>query len=236
MKALNTDLNWLREGTRYLQRATEWDAGGRATNRLLSGSDVTAARVWTQRRPSRAPQPTELQLDYIKASEAEEVRRQTAEAERLRQVAEAQEAREAALADKEKALVGESAAQKLATEQAKRVVSRTRIGAGAASILAALSIGFAYFAYQQREAAVDAKGRVFDTLKEISVVINNVQNSVINLNKLNQIATSAMCPGGAHGVPSPVSKGMTDIIDQVSALLNQTNAQANSMLEKNAPQ
>jgi hypothetical protein len=36
-RALETDLDWLREHTRYLQRAMEWDAGGRATNRLLSG-------------------------------------------------------------------------------------------------------------------------------------------------------------------------------------------------------
>src|SRR5262249_12819406 len=35
--ALNTDLDWLRDHTRYLQRAIEWDTGGRAANRLLSG-------------------------------------------------------------------------------------------------------------------------------------------------------------------------------------------------------
>jgi hypothetical protein len=33
--ALNTDFDWLREHTRYLQRATEWDRGGRPANRLL---------------------------------------------------------------------------------------------------------------------------------------------------------------------------------------------------------
>jgi hypothetical protein len=27
--SLNTDFDWLREHTRYLQRATEWDSGGR---------------------------------------------------------------------------------------------------------------------------------------------------------------------------------------------------------------
>jgi hypothetical protein len=37
---LNTDFDWLREHTRYLQRATEWDAGGRPENRLLSGNDI----------------------------------------------------------------------------------------------------------------------------------------------------------------------------------------------------
>src|SRR5262249_53220290 len=36
VEALSTDLEWLREHTRYLQRATEWDNGGRTENRLLS--------------------------------------------------------------------------------------------------------------------------------------------------------------------------------------------------------
>src|SRR5262245_5807306 len=32
--ALNTDLGWIREHTRLLERATEWDAGGRPASRL----------------------------------------------------------------------------------------------------------------------------------------------------------------------------------------------------------
>ena len=72
--ALNTDLDWLREHTRYLQRATEWDAGGRPANRLLSGPDIASAKAWAARRPKNAPEPTALQLDFIKASEAEDIR------------------------------------------------------------------------------------------------------------------------------------------------------------------
>ena len=44
--ALNTDFDWLREHTRYLQRATEWDRGGRPANRLLSGDDIAEAKAW----------------------------------------------------------------------------------------------------------------------------------------------------------------------------------------------
>ena len=55
--ALKTDLNWLREHTRLLQRATEWDAGGRLNNRLLSGNDIGLARHWVARRPKDAPAP-----------------------------------------------------------------------------------------------------------------------------------------------------------------------------------
>jgi hypothetical protein len=83
VKALNTDLDWLREHTRYLQRATEWDTGGRSASRLLSGPDIATAKAWAARRPKDAPEPTELQLDFIKASEAEDIRQQSAEAQRL---------------------------------------------------------------------------------------------------------------------------------------------------------
>ena len=72
VSALIADLDWLREHTRYLQRATEWDEGGRSANRLLSGPDIATAKAWAARRPKDAPEPTELQLDLIKASEEED--------------------------------------------------------------------------------------------------------------------------------------------------------------------
>src|SRR5262249_28599257 len=64
--ALRTDLEWVRAHTRYLERATEWEAGGRAANRLLSGSDVAEAQTWRSRRPQHAPEVTTLHLDYIR--------------------------------------------------------------------------------------------------------------------------------------------------------------------------
>jgi len=67
--ALNTDFDWLREHTRYLQRATEWDRGGRPANRLLSGDDIAEAKAWAVCRPKNAPEPTALHLDFIRASE-----------------------------------------------------------------------------------------------------------------------------------------------------------------------
>jgi TPR repeat protein len=99
--ALNTDFDWLREHTRYLQRATEWDQGGRPANRLLSGDDIAEAKAWVARRPKSAPEPTALHLDFIRASEEEaearsnELRKQLeamraalAEAETQRKIAE----------------------------------------------------------------------------------------------------------------------------------------------------
>ena len=69
--ALNTDFDWLRDHTRYLQRAIEWDRGGRPANRLLSGDDIAEAKAWVARRPKGAPEPTPLHLDFIRASEQE---------------------------------------------------------------------------------------------------------------------------------------------------------------------
>ncbi len=197
--ALNTDLEWLREHTRYLQRATEWDMGGKPTNRLLSGFDIAQAKVWAARRPKNAPVPTPLQLDFIKASENEEARRQAAEAERLKEVAEAQTIREAALAEREKALAREAEAQTRAAEQAKRVASRTLIGATAAVVLTVLSIVFAYLAFKQREAATKATQRALSAAKEISIIVGSAERSIKTLGELAPVVSSEICSGAPHG-------------------------------------
>ena len=84
--ALNTDIEWLREHTRYLQRATEWDSGGRPENRLLSGADIGVAKDWLARRPKDAPEPTALHLDFFRASEKWEARQQSEERKRLEEM------------------------------------------------------------------------------------------------------------------------------------------------------
>jgi hypothetical protein len=100
-KALNTDLEWVREHTRLGQRAAEWQAGGKSENRLLSGSDIAAAKAWVSRKPPKAPEPTSLHLDFIHASEDARTLRESAERQRLDDMAAAQAAREKALADTE---------------------------------------------------------------------------------------------------------------------------------------
>ncbi|WP_294533590.1 TIR domain-containing protein, partial [uncultured Rhodoblastus sp.] len=155
VSALNTDLDWLREHTRYLQRATEWDAGGRPANRLLSGADIELAKAWEARRPKGAPELTALQLDFIKASEAEALRRQSAEAQRLQEMADALSAKTAALAEREEAQKREVEAQKREAEQAKRVVRRTLAGLVAAIVLA---IAVGWFALEARKSTVRAEG------------------------------------------------------------------------------
>jgi hypothetical protein len=92
-RALNTDLDWLREHTRLLQRATEWEAGDRPENRLLSGGDIATAKAWAARWPKDEPEPTPLHLDFIRTSEEAEASRHNAERRRCERPAQASEAR-----------------------------------------------------------------------------------------------------------------------------------------------
>jgi WD40 repeat protein len=93
--ALNTNVAWLREHTRLQTSASEWVARQRPEHRLLTGSDIVEAKAWAADKPDGAPDPTPLQLEFIKASEArgrylEDARQQElAERERLVKQAEA---------------------------------------------------------------------------------------------------------------------------------------------------
>src|SRR5262245_24796903 len=140
VSAISTDLDWLREHTRLLQRAAEWEAAGRVENRMLSGTDIQSAKEWAAHRPKGAPDPTPLHLDYIRASETAAAARQDAERQRLAAMAAAQEARAEALATAEAALKRAARAQ--------RIISSGSILA--AVVLAAVA-GWAWF---QRQEAV----------------------------------------------------------------------------------
>src|SRR5262245_14044984 len=103
-EALRTDLDWLREHTRLLLRATEWESGGKAESRLLSGSDIVAAKAWAARRPKGAPDPTALHLVFIRASEEVEDARISAQRKQLEEMTAAQNERAKALQTAEQAL------------------------------------------------------------------------------------------------------------------------------------
>jgi TIR domain len=81
-RALNADIGWLREHTRLLARARDWDTIGRRPNRLLIGSDIEAAKSWLAHQPKEAPPPTELHRDFVQASEQAEAERTSAERRR----------------------------------------------------------------------------------------------------------------------------------------------------------
>lgn len=81
-RALKTDIAWLRDHTRLLMRAEEWQAAGQAPNRLLSGQDIATAKAWMEKTPVAGLKPTELHRNYIQASDQAEVLRLSAEHER----------------------------------------------------------------------------------------------------------------------------------------------------------
>jgi hypothetical protein len=151
--ACNTDFDWLREHTRYLQRATEWDRRGRPPNRLLSGDDIAEAKAWAARRPKNAPEPTALHLDFIRASEEEAETRLSAQRKQLEAMAAAQAERETALNRAEEAL------KQAAEAQRKRAtIARIRnIAFVAVSILALLAGWLGWRAEQQRRLVQEQK-------------------------------------------------------------------------------
>ena len=157
--ALNTDLDWLREHTRLLQRAMEWESVRRPDNRLLSGADIEEAKAWVARQPRGAPQPTALHLDFIRASEAAEQARVSAEGQRLAEMAAAQDARAKALAEAEKAVAREGEAQRDRARAQKVIVW----GSASAALVLAVAAGLAWWQrhmakaeYVRAESAISA--------------------------------------------------------------------------------
>lgn len=67
---LTTDIDWLREHTRLLNRALKWEKSGRSNHLLLTGDEVKAAKMWTFDRPDHDAKPNDLHMTYISTSEA----------------------------------------------------------------------------------------------------------------------------------------------------------------------
>src|SRR6185437_10898600 len=146
VETLETDLDWLREGTRLLQRSSEWDEGRRSDGRLLFGDSIAAAKGWLARQPSNAPPATTLLLDYIRASEEHDTRRQSEERQRLAEREELVRKAEAEQAERE-------AAQRREAEQARRAVRIRTVGL-AASVALAVVAGIAGLLARQGQQAL----------------------------------------------------------------------------------
>ena len=76
IRVLETDLAWLKEGSRLGDRAHEWLSRDRARALLLRGAALGDAERWQQRRPIKAPAPTQEVLDLILVSRQAAARRQ----------------------------------------------------------------------------------------------------------------------------------------------------------------
>jgi WD40 repeat protein len=68
LEAVDTDLSYVRQHTRLLVRAREWDSNGRANDYLLQGNDLREAETWLAEGLNKRPSPAPLQAEYIAAS------------------------------------------------------------------------------------------------------------------------------------------------------------------------
>jgi WD40 repeat protein len=77
VQALDTDLDYRREHTRWLIKALEWDREDHNRSFLLRGAELTAAESWLARSsPLTDPAPTGLQRQYLLTSRQVNTRRQ----------------------------------------------------------------------------------------------------------------------------------------------------------------
>lgn len=74
-QALETDLEWVKEHTRLLVRAIEWERAKRNRSFLLHGDDLREAELKVA-HADKNPSPTPLQKQYILASRQDAMRRQ----------------------------------------------------------------------------------------------------------------------------------------------------------------
>lgn len=69
IKAVDTDLNYVRLHTRLLIRAKEWEAKSRHVDYLLNRAELGEYNRWLSQSTTKDPKPSELQLEYILASQ-----------------------------------------------------------------------------------------------------------------------------------------------------------------------
>lgn len=140
--ALKTDLAWLREHTRLAERAFEWQQSGHATAYLLRAAALDAARQWLAAKPSNAPAATELQREFIRASEEDESRLLSAERKRLDELEKAKSIAEAERDAAQTARHNEASA-------ARRVVRARTTGLIVALVLSVVASGAGWVAIQK---------------------------------------------------------------------------------------
>jgi len=76
VKAINTDLGYVRAHTRFLTKAIDWETKGQDKGLLLRGIDLKEGEAWLASSGEKEPNPTPLQVNYIVASRQAAVSRQ----------------------------------------------------------------------------------------------------------------------------------------------------------------
>ncbi len=73
--ALETDLDWVREHTKWGNLATAWDTKGHDSSLLVRGSELEDAERWLAGQAGQNPEPTELQRRFVLESRRASTRR-----------------------------------------------------------------------------------------------------------------------------------------------------------------
>lgn len=76
VRALNTDIDWIREHTRLGELARRWDTQRRLGAQPLRARELAAAETWLAQQPRNAPPPTSLHRQYVQFSRHRATRRQ----------------------------------------------------------------------------------------------------------------------------------------------------------------
>lgn len=76
LDALDTDLEWKKEHTRFLVRSRQWEDKKRDNSLCLRGTDLTEAEEWVAASTNKQPEPTSLQRSFILASRRAQSSRQ----------------------------------------------------------------------------------------------------------------------------------------------------------------
>ena len=218
--ALNTDLGWLREHTRLMQWATLWEAGGRATNRLLSGADIAAAKAWAARTPKDAPAPTPLHLEFIRSSEQVAELEMSEERRRLDEMAAAQLAREGAINDKEQAQRQRSRLQRLLMGGSVA----TAVGFGAFGVyswsLRQQAVAAREVSDNARVSAETAKAQAVASQKELAIRVDDLRAANVRLDRKLALR---IAPYGnqVQRIPDTWLRVATDLTGAVATVVRQ---------------
>jgi len=68
-RTLDADPEYIRNHTRLLLKAMEWEREGQDDSLLLRGKDLKAGEEWLTQSVNKEPPPTELQVQYLKVSQ-----------------------------------------------------------------------------------------------------------------------------------------------------------------------
>ena len=76
IKAIDTDLDWVRSHTRLLVRSKEWETKHRSNSFILRGEDLKEAEQWLAQSAEKEPNPVNIQTQYILSSRKATTKRQ----------------------------------------------------------------------------------------------------------------------------------------------------------------